>query len=241
MITLAVDLSSPQGSVAVLKEEEVLAERVWQEPTRRPRGLFEMMPELLRRVARHAREIDLYAVGLGPGSFAGLRTSLMACRGMALPFGTPVYGMPSYEVVAADAASANRSWSRLIVLGDARRDHFWWVAFQREGDEVRRISECETAPWEQLPAKLQDPVWIVTPDKDRIRPRLLARVPAGASEVLGEIFPRASTLGRLALRRFRSKVPSWPLRPIYLHPPVGGMEAGHAEGRNLRASNPATA
>lgn len=69
--------------------------------------------------------VERIVVGIGPGSFAGIRSALAFAQGVALGRGCGVFGLPSPCAIAAKTAEKN-----LAVVGDARRGKFWVALFE---------------------------------------------------------------------------------------------------------------
>lgn len=117
MITLAIDTSTNRGSVAVLVDGELKMDEQFTSERSHSSSLFVE----LEKVRTIAPRVDRIAIGLGPGSYAGVRISIAAALGIQLTQGAELVGIPS---VAALETSA----SRYIAIGDARRDTFYWTA-----------------------------------------------------------------------------------------------------------------
>ncbi len=219
MRTLAFDLSASPCSLALIEDETVLAAREW--PAGRS-GISEFFP-LLESVLREsgpATAIDRYAAGLGPGSFAGLRTALTAARAMALPGRNALYGLPGPEVVARDL-TARHGWRSIAILGDARRNQFWMIRYEFR-DEVLTAAPAgfQRLAWSQLAAQLSDVCAVASPHWSKWGAELQKIVPPGACLVERDCVPCAVSLARLAPRFGREdRLAGDPLAPLYLHPP----------------------
>jgi len=133
MIILAIDQSSSFSSIALLKDDVVIAGKEWDEKGMRNQYVFTALPELLSEDSISLADIDMFAVGLGPGAFSGLRISLSALRGIALPTQKPVFGVSSAEAIARSIALDN-GCTEIAVVGDARRSLFWLARFDATSD-----------------------------------------------------------------------------------------------------------
>ncbi|HET8528121.1 MAG TPA: tRNA (adenosine(37)-N6)-threonylcarbamoyltransferase complex dimerization subunit type 1 TsaB [Gaiellaceae bacterium] len=101
MLTLAFDTATGVATSALVDGTEVLGERVSRAQT-----LLEDVDALLRRGGAHPRDLDALAVGIGPGSFTGVRIGLAAARGLALALGLRGAGVSTLDALAAGAPGA---------------------------------------------------------------------------------------------------------------------------------------
>jgi tRNA threonylcarbamoyladenosine biosynthesis protein TsaB len=107
MLVLAWDTSTPVLSVALTTVEnqsgqiEVLAKRSGQEKASHSGLLPPLVQEILKENNLKPKEVDLLAVGCGPGSFTGLRTGLALAKGLSLGLEIPLVGFSSLTVLAA--------------------------------------------------------------------------------------------------------------------------------------------
>lgn len=214
---LSIEMSTPTASLALLENDRAVGHRRWDE-SRRCQDLFPALAELFRELGVTAESIGLFAVGLGPGSFTGIRMALSAVRGMALPGTVPVAGLNSAEAIAWDAC-AEAGCATVTVLGDARRSRLWVARYVLAEDHMEADGPLALMPEGDLPERLGDGL-VVTPHWQRIGTLLRSACRPGNTLVERDCVPSAETVGRLvSLRRTRG-LPLDPLRPIYLHPAV---------------------
>jgi tRNA threonylcarbamoyladenosine biosynthesis protein TsaB len=130
VLILALDTSSPAGSVAILRDEKVIGVvSTWAEETYSAR-MFRHLEFLLRELTLELKQFDLFAVAAGPGSFTGLRVGLTAAKGWAEVYAKPVAGVSGLEAIAAQAHSPARL---LIPVMDARRGQIYFGLYRRSG------------------------------------------------------------------------------------------------------------
>jgi tRNA threonylcarbamoyladenosine biosynthesis protein TsaB len=109
VLTLAFDTATGVATSALVDDGEVLGERASRAQT-----LLEDVDALLRQGGAHPRDLDALAVGIGPGSFTGVRIGLAAARGLALALDLRGAGVSTLDALAAGATGA-------VPVVDARR------------------------------------------------------------------------------------------------------------------------
>jgi tRNA threonylcarbamoyladenosine biosynthesis protein TsaB len=109
VLILAFDTATPEASVALVRDGEVLAERV----SAAVRVLADAH-ELMLQAGLEPQDLEALAVGVGPGSFTGVRIGLAAARGLGLALALPVAGVSTLDALAAGAPGA-------VPVIDARR------------------------------------------------------------------------------------------------------------------------
>jgi tRNA threonylcarbamoyladenosine biosynthesis protein TsaB len=101
VLTLAFDTATAVATSALVEDDEVLGERVSRAQT-----LLEDVDALLRQAGAHPSDLDRLAVGIGPGSFTGVRIGLAVARGLALSLDLPGSGVSTLAALAAGAPGA---------------------------------------------------------------------------------------------------------------------------------------
>jgi tRNA threonylcarbamoyladenosine biosynthesis protein TsaB len=120
VLILAFDTATSLATSALVRDGDVLGERA-STPVR----VLEDVDALLREAGAEARELDALAVGIGPGSFTGVRLGLAAARGLALALDLPVAGVVTLDALAAGAPEA-------VAVIDAKRREI----FTRQDGEI---------------------------------------------------------------------------------------------------------
>jgi tRNA threonylcarbamoyladenosine biosynthesis protein TsaB len=113
VLTLAFDTATSVATAALVRDGEVLGERV-----SRAVGVLEAADDLLREAAVERSDLTALAVGTGPGSFTGLRLGLAAARGLAFALELPTAGVSTLDALAAGAPGA------VPVIDAGRREVF---------------------------------------------------------------------------------------------------------------------
>ena len=203
MKILALEFSSPQRSVAVLNAEasgRVLAsgEVIESAPgnTMKPLGMVE---GALQQAGLEREQIERLVIGLGPGSYTGIRAAIALAQGWSLGREVALQGVSSAECVAAQA-QADGLRGRVNVVIDAQRGEFYLAGYELDEVAAREVEPLRIVPLVKVQAAR---AVLLGPEVTRWFPN---------SHVC---FPRAATLARLALPR-TDFLPGERLEPIYL-------------------------
>src|SRR5262245_910507 len=93
MIALGIDTSTPSGSVAIRREEQLLGEINLATGGHHQERLLRSIDFLLDLAGLDISGVDLFAVALGPGTFTGLRVGIATVKGLAVARGVPDFGL----------------------------------------------------------------------------------------------------------------------------------------------------
>ena len=152
MLILALDTSSPAGSIAVLRDEKVIGVvSTWAEEIFSSR-MFRQLEFLLSELTLSLDKVDLFAVAAGPGSFTGLRVGLTATKGWAEVYARPIAAVSALEAVAIQS----RFQAPFIIpVTDARRGQVYFGIYRRtENAAMNELAlegdECAATPAEFL-------------------------------------------------------------------------------------------
>jgi len=193
MLDLAIETSTSQGSIA-LGNDKVIVQTIDLSPDKR--HSTSLYPALTRLGLPRLR-LRRIIVGLGPGSFSGIRVGIAAAQGIALVQNVPVLGICS----AWSAAVQYPQVTRLGVFADARRREAFCTAFKNGALD----RETYLLPMADL--------------EDHVSKFTLAVSSEPLPGIATRVFPRARDL-----LSFPDGFPGWvtqqPLEPIYLRDPT---------------------
>lgn len=153
MRIVGLETSTHVGSVALLDRGEVIARAEHDQPNAHGENMLPLLERLFAAAGWSHGSVDRVAVGIGPGSFTGLRVGIALAQGLALGWGRPAIGVGSLRAMA-HAVPAHRPGWRVPVL-DARRGEVFTAVYTAEGRPV--LAPC-AIPRDALLSKLGEVV-----------------------------------------------------------------------------------
>lgn len=127
---LAIETSSAQGSVALLRDAECRAEIDLEEGLKHGRSLLPAAEKLLADAKLKVSDLSAIAVSVGPGSYTGIRVGVMAAKALAFAGRVPLAPVSSLAALAWEARDLAE---RIIPAQDARRDEVYCAVYRPVG------------------------------------------------------------------------------------------------------------
>lgn len=141
MVTLAIDTATRTLAVALVQENKVLAEAAEPAAQSHTERLPALLAELSQKSGIARENINLVAVGVGPGAYTGLRVGLMFAKTFARAREIDLVGICTHDVIAPDNYTG-------IVITDARRKEVYFSTYESgvriAGPIVIRPTDIET-------------------------------------------------------------------------------------------------
>jgi tRNA threonylcarbamoyladenosine biosynthesis protein TsaB len=219
MKILAADTSTATGSVALLQDDQVLAEWSLHSSQTHNRRLLKMVDIVLQQAGCPVADVDGFAVTTGPGSFTGLRIGLSTMKTLAWSLQKPYVGISSLDALAA--AFAFTSLPVCPVL-DARKKQIYFALYRPDGcgSLVRQGPYRVTPPAELIQHILEPTIfcgdgWLLY--RDLLQPDLgaLAVTPPAPYHTI-----RAAFVAAMARQKILAGVAEDPMAgiPLYVRP-----------------------
>lgn len=190
MKILAYDTSGEVLSVALAVDGRALAEDQSAPGLRHSSCLMPLIEGILKKAGWKPRDLDVLAVGVGPGSFTGLRVGVATAKMLAFVWKTKLVGISSLEALA-------RSTGSCAVAVDARRGRVYGALYEKRTGRLCELLAPSLMASGDFFAKAGGPVSVLD------RPAVSAWAVAEAA------YERAKA------KRFAT--PDG-LEPLYLHP-----------------------
>jgi tRNA threonylcarbamoyl adenosine modification protein YeaZ len=206
MKALGIEFSSHQRGVGIAATDAsgravTLAEAV--ETGGRAAHTFRMVDAALAQAGLEREQIECVAVGLGPGSYTGIRAAISCAQGWQLALGVRLLGVGTVECIAAEASSQGIC-GRVAVVVDAQRGEFYVAEYEaRAGEALRPATPLRIVTHQKTLRLEADGALLIGPEAPRDAQRFRV-VP-----------PRAAVLARLAVERDDFAIGE-DLAPIYL-------------------------
>ncbi len=139
MNILAIDTSGLYLSIAIAKNDKLIAEFNSKSVQSHSDMLAIAVQKLLKKTRINPKDIDLYAISIGPGSFTGLRIGVAFIKGMNLFFNKPVVCVPTLDLLADNV----KTQAELIcTVVDAKRQNVYTAIYKKN----KRISKYSVIP-----------------------------------------------------------------------------------------------
>lgn len=211
VIVLAIDTCDWRGSVAVLRDDAMLALLAHERSEEYSSWLLPAVDQVLRQAALGMDRVSAYAVAAGPGSFTGVRVGLTTVKAWVEVYGKPAAAVSRLEAIAAQARGAP---AYIAAFVDAQRGQVFGAVYRSVGDSLTLVGEeMVIAPGRfiEVAAELArgESIACVSPDASLIaaqegwknrekRGETIEQVPATLAAVIGRIGLRRLQQGKSA-------------------------------------------
>jgi len=218
MKLLSFDTSTPNFSLALSLNSSV-KEESFNLGNELSDQIIPRIKSLLRGNNVALQDMDGIVIGIGPGSFTGLRIGLAAAKAFAFALNKPLVGVSSLDGLAVNALPYAK---KICCIADAKREKIYAAVYKNENGFLRRKTPYLLTDIKELLKRISGEVWFIGDGlslyQGQIKKRLGKRANFASSD---HWFPRAGNLAKLALPRFVSKKSDdlHKLLPIYLYPP----------------------
>ncbi len=200
-----VQAPSPRGGVSATPNvvaEVVASHGVPNTQFQTQMPTLELVETALREAQIEREQIDCLAVGIGPGSYNGIRAAIALAQGWQLAREVKILGINSAECIAAQVQGEGLTGDIAVVI-DAQRNEFYLARYDLSSSERKEIAPLRLASQTDVQARQKEGCVIIGPE-------VKTWFAEGRT-----VHPRATMLGQLASTR-TDFVPGEQLEPIYL-------------------------
>ncbi len=202
MLILAVDTSTEYCSVALLKDEELLQEINDKTPYSHNKKLFKNIDSILRSNKIEIKDINLLAIGSGPGSFTGLRVGMSAMKGISLA--TKIKLLPVRSIDAVGLAGLEQFQDdKITVLLDGKQKDMFKADYELSNGDFKIILDIAIKSYDELQELGNRSLGNISKNIIKIK------------DYYDEFFPRAYYIGKIAYKNRDEKVKDLEIEPQY--------------------------
>ncbi len=218
MLILALDTATDKGSLALMADEELLAESSLESAGAYLQRLLPGVEALLQAAGRPLAEVGAIAVSIGPGNFTGLRIGLATAKGLAYALGCPLIPVPTLEALAAQFPYQT---APIGVIMDAKRGEVFFARFRCPEAQPQTIEGPVRLAVNLLLSRLAPPLVLTGPGLNAHEDFLKQSLPPEIQWApLERRHPRAAQVARLGWLYLAAGLTAAPARltPTYLRP-----------------------
>ena len=151
MLILALDSTAVVASVALCRDEQVLACFTVKNGNTHSQTLLPMVEAVLKSAEVNISDIDLFACCTGPGSFTGVRIGTATIKGLAFSQNKPCVGVSTPEALAENLVPFD---GVICPVMNARRGQVYNALFTLENGELVRLCDDRAISVEELENEL---------------------------------------------------------------------------------------
>ncbi|MEK6599673.1 MAG: tRNA (adenosine(37)-N6)-threonylcarbamoyltransferase complex dimerization subunit type 1 TsaB [Deltaproteobacteria bacterium] len=203
MKILAIDTSTASGSIALLDDDQIIAELTTCTQKTHVERLLPLIKTLLSSINTKIEDVDGFALTIGPGSFTGLRIGLAAIKGLAWSLNKPVVGVSTLEALAMNIPYSDKPICPIL---DARKKEVYAGIYKVDGHwPISVMPDLAISP-EALVEKIKEPT-IFIGDGIKIISELKSEIANRKSQIVfapSHLWSiKALNIGLLAWKRFK--------------------------------------
>lgn len=151
MKILAFDSTATSASVAVFDDENLIGEFFINTKQTHSQTLLPMAESLLKNTNIDVKDIDLFAVNTGPGSFTGVRIGVAAVKGMAMALNKSCVAVSTLDSMAYNLFDVDCT---AVCVMDARCNQVYNANFQINNGKAEKLCEDRALSIDELTAEL---------------------------------------------------------------------------------------
>lgn len=200
-------------SIALSEGKDIIIEETHLLERRHSSLLIPKIKEMLEKVNFSIGGVDAFVIGLGPGSFTGLRIGVSAVKGFGIATKKPCVGVASIDAIAMNADGEE---GIVVPVIDAKRQNVYSAIYKKGVKKSKYL----LLKIDELLKKTKGPVVFLGDGIDLYRERIEKRNKKAVFLGKEYWYPKASNLIRLGLGKLKKhkKTDLSRLNPIYLYP-----------------------
>ncbi|MCM8783664.1 MAG: tRNA (adenosine(37)-N6)-threonylcarbamoyltransferase complex dimerization subunit type 1 TsaB [Candidatus Omnitrophica bacterium] len=218
MKILSLDSSTKILTMAINESRDVVFEIEREAEFSCNKLLFSLLKEMFEKTRISLKDIELFAVGIGPGSFTGVRVALSVMKTFSYLKNKPIIGISTLDTIASNLKGEVKEL--ICPIMDAKREKLYSAIYRKVDEKLERISDYLLISLIDLFEKLDKDVFFLGDGVNLYRKEIIRNRPEAKIASYNLYYPKAGNLGIIAYERFKEgKVDSvFELLPLYLYP-----------------------
>jgi tRNA threonylcarbamoyladenosine biosynthesis protein TsaB len=231
MILMGIDSSTPQSSVALVKDGQVI-EQAQVDPDNISNQVLVLIDKILVKSRTSLNDLDGFCLTVGPGSFTGLRIGASILKGLLLATSKPFVKIDTLESIALMAMPTNK---KICTILDAKKKELYTAYFQSTTDIPERLSLDRALTPNQLCQEIKEPTVFIGNGLDSYGDFLASELKENfLSKPDNLLYTVAACTARIAEKRFESEKTNdlHSLRIKYVRKPEAELKLMEKESAN---------
>jgi len=215
MKVLGLDTSGYANAIGVVDGDCVLADFTFEARTDTLEKIVTHIDFMLKKANLQLEDIDGFGVGLGPGSWTGIRVGVTVGKILAFSTGKPICGVATLEILASQVTKPSKLFCPIISAGT--RDTIYAAFYRRQNDLVERVDDYYVGDPAGLARRIKEPTILVGTGINAYLKAIRQEINSNINIELIEDSPRGASVALLALDRLqRGGDNALALAPLYL-------------------------
>jgi tRNA threonylcarbamoyladenosine biosynthesis protein TsaB len=202
MILMGIDSSTPQSSVALVMDGQVI-EQAQVDPDKASNQVLVMIDKILVSARTKLSDLDGFCLTVGPGSFTGLRIGASILKGLLLATSKPFVKIDTLEAIALRAMPTNK---KICTILDAKKKELYTAYFHPTSEIPERLSLDRALTPYQLCQEIKEPTVFIGNGLDSYGDFLASELNENfLSKSENHLYTVAACAARIAEKRFESE------------------------------------
>ncbi len=226
MLVLGIDTSTSSLTVSLINEKKILASFNSIGTLKHSALLIPTIEKALKKAGSKIEDISLFSIGIGPGSFTGLRVGVTSMRALAIALDKPIVGIPTMDAIAYNGLAFLKKEKTLdghmgiCPILDAKKNQVYACIYSHDGVNIIRETDYLLEPIDMLLKRLKGSILFLG-DAIPLYKKELSHYKNFKARFLNDRkwLPKASVIARMGLKQYQTGKSENPfdLVPLYLY------------------------
>lgn len=166
MKILGIETSTRVGTMAIVQDNKVLGKGIISDNLRHAGSFEEVLKELLNKIGLDKNDLDAFAVGLGPGSFTGIRVGLTIAKGLSFILKKTLLGVGTLDILVHQFSFPS---ARLCPIIPGEAHEVYGALYEKGNDGFKKVVPEFNTSVENLPKIIGKSVFVFGPGLEKHR------------------------------------------------------------------------